>query len=70
MKHSVLQEARHPSQVLSEIRRKVSALEIVFMNKIAVLVGQSTVRPLPCYSYTTTVLSAYQIPVFYSHNLW
>lgn len=38
MKHSVLQEARHPSQVLSELRRKVSALEIVFMNKIAVLV--------------------------------
>lgn len=38
MKHSVLQEAQHPSQVLSELRRKVSALELVFMNKIAVLV--------------------------------
>lgn len=36
MKHSVLQETQHPSQVLSELHRKVGVLEIVFMNKIAV----------------------------------
>lgn len=39
MKHSVLQETQYPSQVLSELHTVVSALEIVFMTKIAGLIG-------------------------------
>lgn len=38
MKHSVLQETQYLSQVLSEPHTVVSALEIVFMNKIAGLI--------------------------------